>query len=410
MGEPIWTRTYGGPGVDVGVDVEPMDDGFILLGQTSNGDIGGYDLRLIRIDASGEVLWQNDHGTTEWDLVEAIDISADHLFLTGRTYGHGCSSGCAFVMKLDMDGDEVWTYTAGGGSSSHGRAVTALSDGTAVMAGTVSDGFNDKNGLILKVNADGDEAWFEIFGGSQDDELRDLIATSSDALVAVGSTRSMGDFENAWLVSVDQEGSEIWQRDFGAGAADASLSAIVERSVGGFAVTGYNTLNLGERDMILTVLDHEGWFQFGSNYGNGHPADGHDLFETFDGGYVVSGWAEGYGPGIRAAYVVRTDSALTTTSLDVTPFFDPVSVPTHHRSTFSFHPNPVTAGSVLNIKTNENTSLRFITLTDLSGRVVAQERCTGCNNYAVPQLARGVYHITVEFSDGIRIGQPLLID
>jgi hypothetical protein len=108
-------------------------------------------------------------------------------------------------------------------------------------------------------------------------------------------------------------------------------------------------------------------------------------------------------------YVVKTDSEGLTTP-NVIPFIDPLSVPTHTSSAYSIHPNPVTPSNLLNIKTSNGAQLRSITLTDLSGRVVAQERCTGCNSYTMPQLASGMYRIVLELNDGAVVTRPLVVE
>src|SRR5690606_30787442 len=99
---------------------------------------------------------------------------------------------------------------------------------------------------------------------------------------------------------------------------------------------------------------------------------GYALDITDDGGYVVAGWAENYGPGIRAVYVVKTDSLVVTESLNVIPYLDPVSITTHKRPSFPLHPNPINSGGTIHFSLEDT---RAITLTDLSGRIINQQNC-----------------------------------
>jgi hypothetical protein len=409
LGDPIWTNVYGGLGIDVGVAVMVLDDGFILTGHTSTGSVGGYDIRMLRLNAEGGVVWEVTTGTTEWDFCHSAALHGDALFVTGLTYGHGCLTGCAFVKKFDLDGNEAWTHVQDTGIASIGQGVAGMQDGGAVYCGAVSNE-NDHDGLIARLDAEGGLSWQQVVGGVANDHLNDVVVTGTGGIVAAGSSRSISAYERAWLVALDQTGEEEWQRDFGAGTADAAATALIERIGGGFAVTGYNTLNFGHRDMILAILDNEGWFEFGFNYGDGEPADGHAVDVADDGGYVIAGWAENYGPGIRAVYVVKTDSAVQTGSLDVTSYTDPVSVPDHSRTSFSLYPNPVASGEILYFRAEGGGQVRSITLTDLSGRVVAHERCSGCTSYAVPRLASGAYHIRLDMDGGQRMIQTVMVE
>ncbi|MCH7574693.1 MAG: hypothetical protein IIA59_06145 [Candidatus Marinimicrobia bacterium] len=48
--ETLWTRTYGGSGLDVGYSVQQTDDGgFVVAGTTDSFGAGGSDVWLIRL-------------------------------------------------------------------------------------------------------------------------------------------------------------------------------------------------------------------------------------------------------------------------------------------------------------------------------------------------------------------------
>ena len=65
QGEVTWTKTYGGSGDDFGFSlVETPEGGFVLLGYSNSqdGDVpptkGYHDNWIIRVDATGELVWK----------------------------------------------------------------------------------------------------------------------------------------------------------------------------------------------------------------------------------------------------------------------------------------------------------------------------------------------------------------
>jgi hypothetical protein len=58
-----WARTYGGASTDVANSVQPTaDGGYIVAGSTSSFGAGGTDAWVLKLDASGSILWQKTYG------------------------------------------------------------------------------------------------------------------------------------------------------------------------------------------------------------------------------------------------------------------------------------------------------------------------------------------------------------
>ena len=74
-----WSRSYGGPENDIAWDALQMDDGsFLIAGMAggSGGDVstnlGQTDAWLIRVDESGNLLWEKSFGTSRLDAATQI--------------------------------------------------------------------------------------------------------------------------------------------------------------------------------------------------------------------------------------------------------------------------------------------------------------------------------------------------
>lgn len=392
LGEPDWSRVYGGVGVDKGVACRELPDGYIIAGTTSSGANGSYDMLLIRVDLQGEPIWERSYGTSDWDLCNALEVLPDGYILGGISYGDGMVNGAAYVVRTDLNGDTLWTKELGGSYRMECNGLTQTADQGIVLAGSMGTGQGTDDGFLSKLDGAGNQLWLTPLGGGSTDVLRSVDETANGDLVACGITRSEGDVAQIFLVSVDSGGQFQWNQFIG-NTADAGGSEVRRRLNGGFVFTGFNTLNLGEKDMILTTTDDAGYFQFGNNYGNGQPAEGYSIDATSDGGYVVAGWAEGYGPGQRAMYVVKTDSMGQTQNLDVVPYSDPLRVEDSAQpTTFFIYPSIVRAGETINIPIVQIGNL-IAHVADIRGSLIATIPLSASPNPSIriPDLAPGPY-------------------
>ena len=410
-GTPLWSRTYGGLGVQRGVSCRELVDGFIIAGTTNAGVHGGYDMLLIRTDVQGLPIWERNYGTADWDICNAMDVLADGFVLGGMSYGTGNPVGLAYVVRTDQNGDVAWTASTGGPYRTECSGISVTSDQGFILAGGTGTATGYDDGFLTKLDQSGQEVWTTYVGGDSLDHCSSVLETTNGDLVACGSTHSENPFLQIHLVSLDADGQFLWEQFIG-NVADAGGAEIRSAPSGGFVFTGYNTLNLGSRDMILTVTDGGGWFQFGNNFGNGAPADGYSVDPTDDGGYVVAGWAENYGPGLRSVYVVKTDANGQTASLDVDTYLDPLPVPdlTSSSEQGQLWPSALSPGDPLHLRLNVPPGNAKAQVFDLRGTVVAtfpvQQQETTTH---LPDLAPGHYSLVVADGGGLTFRSRFIV-
>lgn len=409
QGEPLWSRTYGGAGVEQGVACRELTDGYIIAGYTSLGANGSYDMLLIHIDPSGAPLWEKHYGTADWDLCNALDVLPDGFALGGISYGPGTPAGAVYIVRTDLNGDTLWTSRSPSAFRAECVGLTHTADGGLAIAGRVGTASGPDDGFLMKMSATGEEEWTTTVGGDSTDYLASVSGTSIGELVACGATRSWSSALEIYLVGFHPDGTVAWEERQGNGS-DAAAAEIRPDHEDGYVFTGYNTLNLGERDIILTTTYPNGGFHFGNNYGDGRPADGRSIDTTADGGYVVAGWCEQFGPGLRSMYVVKTDGQGQTASLNVETYFDPLDVPSFAaRESPAVFPDPVEAGGLVTLRFTGD-SPYDITLTDLQGRVVFTQRSAALErSFRVPELAAGPYVLKAHTRSAVLLSHPLVI-
>ncbi len=167
------------------------DGGFALIG---NNGLGLGAVTIFRVNSQGDSLWSTPFEADEVTIVYDIIETRDRGFaVIGRT-GHGERDHDLLLLKLNSDGEILWSRTYGGaGNTDVGRSIRQTPDGGYAMAGyTYSFGAGDDNGWLIRVNADGDSLWSLPCGGNGSDDFMSLVITPDSGYAMAG--QSGGDF------------------------------------------------------------------------------------------------------------------------------------------------------------------------------------------------------------------------
>jgi hypothetical protein len=154
----------------------------------------------------------------------------------------------------------------------------------------------------LALSAQPSIQWQKTFGGSHNEEVRDVLQTKDGGYIMVGQTTSsdgdvvgyLGGFDT-WIIKVDPEGKIIWKNIYGGTNNDWPYS-LEETEDEGFIVSGWtrsNDLdvsgNHGDRDAWLFKLSKNGVMEWQKCYGGSGRDDSWCVTKTNDGGYIMAG-------------------------------------------------------------------------------------------------------------------------
>ena len=403
QGSIIWSKTFGGYGIDVGRSIAVSSAGILLVGFSNSHGAIGYNGYAILISDEGEIIWEESYGTENWDFfVKAVPLE-NGFILAGHRYGDDTLQGDAWVVRIDEAGGVVWSETFGGLFADKIHALIIGEDGDIYASLESIMGMDGSKASIWRIATETGESEqvFEMQGNSVITGLH-----KHDGVIAFcGYTELSGIM--VLVGTLDYEGSV--DLIIHTGPNDYFLSDIVDGEFG-YIMTGHiQGSGVGGRDAFLMFVDFELGYIQGLTFGSEHDEASYAISRTTDG-LIFAGYTDGYGPGVRAVHIVKTNMSGSTQGAPVISFFDPVSVPTHASATFSIHPNPVSSGSTLHVGPPTGRHIRTITLTDLSGRVLATERCTGCTQIVMPNLTAGMYQISLEFDDGQRSARSVVVE
>ena len=293
-GDIVWEMTYGGDSIDQGLYLEKTPDGgYIILGETDSMGAGKRDLYLLRIDADGELLWDSTIGGTETEWAkDLISLEDGDFLLLGESNSYN-EDFDVLVIRIDADGNEVWSKTLDTGVNESGTAALEAANGDLLVMAVISYP-GDSSGMyrdtrLYRLDRDGNLLWNVLYRGD-DKQAGDAMAwtTDGDIVIAGLSERlsistTMFDF---WLARVDADTGELqWGTVEGRATADDYGLGMSVGHDGTFLVSG-----LGPAFPLLK-FDEAGtisWLK------NGSPSlsiyAGFAVLEMDDGSYMIPGF------------------------------------------------------------------------------------------------------------------------
>lgn len=235
-------------------------------------------------------------GTANSDRFRASVPTSDGGYLA---VGHlGSFPDDMWVVKFDSSGTVVWNKTYGLGDSSDSNKVDEAWDVVETTSGYVIAGKDDRNGVLVKIDDQGNKQWAKNYGGFN--TVLKSVVTTSDGYAAAGETESDQGDTQAFLVRTDGQGAKQWSKQYGAVDSNTGdfdfqtdiAQDLVASGDGGFVFVGRtDSFGAGDDDDNVWVLktDGQGIEQWNKSFGDtGDTEQGEGIVRTSDGGYVIA--------------------------------------------------------------------------------------------------------------------------
>jgi hypothetical protein len=179
------------------------DGGFALAGQSGSGprEGPGYDAKIVRCDAAGKPVWSRTWGGPGFDVGHDLHRLDDDGFLVAGYSDQGPGHGTDVVLlRLSAAGEVTWARTEGGPGDDRAVHLDPLPDGDVAVAGYSRNAAGDWDIVLRVFTPDGAPRWERRFGGAGDELGRCVVAGPDGALAVVGHSRSYGSSERILLV------------------------------------------------------------------------------------------------------------------------------------------------------------------------------------------------------------------
>lgn len=298
-----------------------------ISGDKTENNIGGWDYWVLKLDASGSIQWQNTIGGTNNDFLNSVVQTSDGGYLLGGNSDSGISGDKTeanqgnqdyWVVKIDATGNIVWQSTIGSSGDDSMNDLVELADGTIILAGfsptgisgdktSVGYGFSDY--WVVKIDATGNIIWQETYGGSSNEQLTSIVNVLDTAILLGGfsgsgisgnKTEASNGSSDFWAILIDTSSAIIWQNALG-GSLGESIEAADYTTDGGFILGGSSNSGAsgdksegeiggtGAFDYWVVKLSALGVLEWENTIGGESTDDLLAIQQTNDDGYVLFG-------------------------------------------------------------------------------------------------------------------------
>lgn len=248
-----------------------FDPGPNVENHTSNG---GYDIFVHKVDASGNLIWCKTLGGPSDDFASSVAVDDwGSVFVAGEFWGtvdfdpnsgiqNHISNGNTdiFALRLDPNGNYIWSKTWGGRYSDFGSSIsfTLTPNRSLCIMGSFVDDVDFNPGgtpllfssrgsfdmFILKLDQDGALIWGQQIGGTGYDTGNSIFIDEQSNVYATGQFSNTVDFDNGsgmanatsngltdiFILKLDNYGVFQWVKNMGGTGQDRANSIIVDAS------------------------------------------------------------------------------------------------------------------------------------------------------------------------------------
>lgn len=227
-------------GIVVNAGCASSEGGFMLAGDRSASEFFPY---LVLADSTGNPIWQRDYGYIgSGGHTNSIQRSNDGGYLVvgdvQTSYGIAVR-----VFKITSQGDTVWTreYSPYGQAISIGTDILPISDGGAVVVGYTAPLTNPSSSSIcaIRLNSQGDTVWTRRFEGDLPSEAHTVASQADDGFVIGGMRKRNDQLQEIYVIRCDWQGEQVWDYIYGIPSTYAGATTFQDATNHGIYVGGW---------------------------------------------------------------------------------------------------------------------------------------------------------------------------
>jgi hypothetical protein len=402
LGKIEWDKRIGDTSIYWASDFKiAHDKGYIIAGYTDKVLGNGYDVLLIKTDSLGNEQWEKTYGGADWDMgYSVIEDKQHHYLIAGETFSYSFGNGEVYLIKTDSVGDTIWTKHYGGAGNNIAYSIDTSHSSNYIVAGAIqriADSTYDA--YLLKINNNGDTVWTKTFGDSLNNQFYCARQIDDSSYIMCGETQEYGThpFYNAWVVKTDTLGNIRWTH-VSTNPNNCGYSDIKRSWNNGLVAVGYTyAWGAGSSDLVGTTMTDAGADIHGQTFGGAKYDVGNQLCLTRDSCYMYTGSTESFGKGISSIYVIKSNKSNFNDSIPVQE--DGIIEFINTNINFNVYPNPTAGLTNICLNSLSNSRVSIKVYNDLGSELLNEAINISTPLYIHPvnlsQFSDGMYFVKV---------------
>jgi hypothetical protein len=266
VGDTVWTTPVTVHSANAMV-VSDNDD-LLMAGGIGTAEAAKY-------SGTGTAIWSHSYGgrNESW---RAYDVAAtpDGYLLVGRfrsRFG---------ILKIDQDGDSVWTVLIGDSGSSVAQTVSRANSGNYIVAGVnqAADA-----ALLVTVSNSGQLGWQQAVVAQGGVSVSQVMQRADGTVLLSGATNSQ-----MWECALSAEGIPQWQRTY---PNAPGVSEMREGPANSLILFGTSLLH--GQDFLFMRTSETGAVEWTRSYLTSRSEWARTFIQCADGGYLLAGSSAG---------------------------------------------------------------------------------------------------------------------
>lgn len=407
FGDTLWSKIIG-IGSTSGYWVEETTDRGLIIGGSTDLGIGNQKVYLVKTDSLGNIQWQKTYSNSDIDQCYCVKQTPDGGYiLSCRTAEY------VMFIRTDANGNLSWKKIYGNALNTLVvREIQILQDGYITSGRKGELAASDV--YVMRLDINGDTLWTKRFGGNNFDGgfTIAVVPPPHSGFIIGGASKSFSQNGNAncYVIKINSVGNLEWEKTYSPhGGADECLSIIYKPSMGYIVAGTSDSLNNQVYKAKIRKIDFSGNVIYEQSFLPGMDAASFlSVNLTFDGGFILGGYG---GNSYPDYYIVKTDSL---------GFANPIGISNQQNIIpddfllYQNYPNPFNSETNIRFKIPISSNVE-ISIFDVNGKTIKTlvNSRLEAGNYKIKFLANdlpsGIYFYRLSINDYVETRKMMLI-
>jgi hypothetical protein len=263
----IWTQIHDLGVSEGGYEINALEDGnYLVSGKEWGFEQLGARYFFTKIDEEGEILWHKDYqlgnGGGSYSKTYTFPLPTGRgLLVVGTTYEmvNENSYGDVFILSLSEQGDSIWSQSIGTNrvESVRGAFLTEDQEHIVFLYSSVDVNNGAYSFFLNKINLDGSLVWSHEVPLTSFAVLHNLVPTPDGNFMAAGYRGiDTNDQYDGLVTKLDQEGNVLWERTYGGDNRDFFFDLEINND--GNPMFWGTTNSVSPKGFLIVETDWEG--------------------------------------------------------------------------------------------------------------------------------------------------------